>query len=335
VRTCLKMIGGDWSSVTADGDEDITCVRDGPQVVEYAQVKTEEFPTTPWSVASLCEPERGADRSTSILGRLFTGKPLPEAVRFRLIGNVQLQRVLRPLTPEGQGSRAEVETAIVARLGALRVSDGRTVRWCVERLVIEHVAGNADALEAMVVRELEFAALHQGIGLFAHEAASVLEGIIAFVQGTARSVAPAPILVAQMIDEFRRRAAAAISASAAAQAPGAPTLAEKLAAAGVSIEQIQWMQGVHTQFVHAYRSALPSMVATFDNLVDEIRLACVALGLRRREGAIQGGAEMFDRTIAAVRDLHEAGAWATRGVPLLLAHGMLHDITARCQHRYD
>jgi hypothetical protein len=64
-------------------------------------------------------------------------------------------------------------------------------------------------------------------------------------------------------------------------------------------------------------------------------MACVELSLRRHEGSIGPGAEMFAATNSAVRDLHSTGDWEGRGIPLTIAYGVLHDITARCQHRYD
>lgn len=335
LRACLAMIDGAWDAVTSDGEEDITCVSSASVVVEYAQVKTEEFPATPWSVARLCEPERAGDRSTSILGRLFSAKPLPDSTRFRLIGNVQLQPALRPLTMSDPAARKTVETTIANRLGGLSLANGRSVSWCVERMWIEYVAGNADALEALVTKDLGFAAQRSGVGLIPTEAEAVLEGILAFVQERARNVMPLEITHDEMVLELARRAESAISKSAAAQAPGAPTLAEKLGGVGVTPEQIQAMQSVHSRFVRAYRAALPATIADFDNLADQIRMLCVELGLRRREGAINPGADLFARTVSAVRELHGVGAWEARGVPLVIANGILHDITARCQHRYD
>lgn len=335
LRHCLAMADGRWSAVTSDGDEDVTSTSQAPAVVEYCQIKTEEFPSTPWTVARLCEAERSGDRATSILGRLFLGKALPASAKFRLVGNVPLHPDLRPLSPGGAMSRDSVVTAIESRLGALTLSDGRSVRWCLERLEIDNVAGNADALEAMTLRELGATTMRLSVGLLPNELEALLEGLIGYVQTMARAVNPAPISRDDFAAELRSRGEAATRATQASAGPGAPTLSEKLAAAGVGPEQIAALQQTHFEFTRIYRSSLPNRTAQLDDLTERIRMACVELSLRRREGVIQPGAEMFSATNSAVRDLHSAGGWEGRGIPLAIAYGVLHDITARCQHRYD
>jgi hypothetical protein len=335
LRHCLAMADGRWTAVTSDGDEDITSASEAPAIVEYCQIKTEEFPRTPWTVARLCEAERSGDRATSILGRLFLDKPLPDPAMFRLVGNVPLHPDLRPLTPGAASSRDAVITAIGSRLGALPLRDGRSIRWCLERLEVENVAGNADALEAMALRELGATALRLSVGLLPNELETLLEGLIGYIQTTAREVNPAPIARDDFAAELRSRGAAATRATSAAAGPGAPTLSDKLAAAGVGPEQIAAFQQTHFEFTRTYRSSLPHRTAQLDDLTERIRMACVELSLRRREGSIMPGAEMFAATNSAVRDLHSAGDWEGRGIPLTIAYGVLHDVTARCQHRYD
>jgi hypothetical protein len=328
------MVAGLLATVTCDGDEDVTCADDAGSP-EYCQVKTVEFPSGPWTVANVCEPERAPDRATSILGRLFVGKPLPESATFRLVGNMPLHPHLRPFVPGSALDRSAVSTTIAGRLGSLALSDGRTVGWCLDRLTIEQVGGDADALEAMVLRELGGMTLRLSIGLLQNELESLLEGLVAVVQQGARSSDAAPIARDSFIDEVRDRANRARGATADAAGPEAPTLAAKLAAAGLSPEQIAAMKHTHLEFSRTYRSALPDQVRRLDNMVERIRMACVQLTLRRREGLLAPGAAMFAATDSAVRDLHAADGWDGQGIPLVLAYGAMHDVTARCQHRYD
>lgn len=329
------MAGGLWAVVTSDGDEDITSASVTPPIVEYCQVKTEEFPSSPWTIARLCEAEHGGDRATSILGRLFLGKALPDPTAFRLICNAPLHPDLRPLSPRNVLNRNSVIGAIETRLGEMPLSDGRSVRWCLERLEIEHVAGTADALEAITLRDLGATAMRMGIGLLPNELESLLDGLTVYVQRMARAVSPAPMSRDEFAAELRSRGDAATRATAAAAGPGAPTLSEKLALAGLGHEQIAALQQTHFEFTRTYRSSLPDRIAQLDDLTERIRMACMELSLRRREGALRPGADMFAATNAAVREVHSAGAWDGHGIPLTIAYGALHDITARCQHRYD
>ncbi len=336
VRCCFGLLDGTWSSITADGNEDIECVEASLAApVEYVQVKTEEFPSRPWNVVQLCAAERPRQPETSILGRLFTGKRLPDGARFLLISNVQLHAELRPFVSPVTADRAPASATIAARLSSLPISDGRDVRWCVERLRIQHVAGDADALEAMVLRDLGTAATQLNFGLMPNELEALLEGLVAFVQRHARDMVPAPMSADAFRTEFAAQAQAAVAGTDALLGPTAPTLAEKLQAAGMDTDQVLALQDTHLRYLRTRRSALPDFAVLLDELTEEIRMRCISLRLERREGTIAPGGMLFTRTREAVEHVHSAGNWGARGVTLTLAYGALHDVTSRCQHRYD
>jgi hypothetical protein len=328
------MLEGAWTQITPDGLEDITCQHTETGSVEYVQVKTDEYPTGPWTVARLCQHERPGVAGSSILGRLLEGKPLPDGTSFRLLLNAPLNPELGLLQDRTTAARAQTLSHLVQRLAGVAPQGARTVPWCLERLYLEVVASDADSLEAMLMRELGFALLRFEIGLLFDEADSLMEGVVGYVQGRSRPASVAPITILEFETQLRTRAANAIRGTDVAQGATAPKLGEKLRNAGLLSEIIRSMQDDRFAFTRECRSALPDRAAVLSELVKQIRMQCVPLALQLREGTLHSGAEMFAATSAAVRDVWHTGRFEEKGVPLSLAYGALHDITARCQHRY-
>ncbi len=334
-RMCCEMLGGGWTHITLDGIEDVTCEDSADGSKHYVQVKTDEHPSGPWTVARLSGPQRPGDPGTSILGRLFGGKPLPDATTFRLQLNAPVAPELECFEVGSVVDRSSTTDSLSRRLTGIPLEDHRSIPWCLERLTLELVAADADGLEAILIRELGIALMGRRLPLLPQEMELVLEGVVAFVQGRSRPLSVLPVTRAEFESELDRRANDAMRGTATAQGPRAPTLGEKLEAAGLDAAQIAPLHDRHFAFTREYRSALPDRVALLDELVERIRMRCVALSLQLREGAIQPGAEMFSQTEAVVREAWEAGGFERRGIGILLAYGALHDITARCQHRYD
>lgn len=114
LHCCIEMLEGLWTSLTSDGHEDVTCENSGESRICYVQVKTEEHPDGVWTVAKLCQADGGGVES-SILGKLFVDKPLPDGARFELVGNVALNRELAPLEPQAVVDRRPVEAEFARR----------------------------------------------------------------------------------------------------------------------------------------------------------------------------------------------------------------------------
>lgn len=149
---CLDLHGGRCDEVGFEDHDDVVRVR-GPETI-YRQVETSEGGNR-HSIATVCKPETRDAPATSILGRLFSGKPLDAGTRFCLTLNETPQRDLLSFvstrdapepTPE-QRCKDEIET----RLAGLPLSDGFSVRWCVDRF---HVL-----LEPRTIEQVENAIL--------------------------------------------------------------------------------------------------------------------------------------------------------------------------------
>jgi hypothetical protein len=137
VHACLEALQGVWDRVTPESHEDITCERVRPELWRYSQVKTVESPGPAWSIASVTRPEQVGIISTSILGRLFTAKPIPDHAAFELVTNERVAADLWPLCENanvGEPAREASRAAIVKRLQGLEPAGGRSTEWCVQRL---------------------------------------------------------------------------------------------------------------------------------------------------------------------------------------------------------
>ena len=104
---CIDMLSGEWDHVTPDGDEDVVCVAADPAKVTYVQVKTEESAGQHWTVSKCTRPDIVGRPETSVLGRLFVGKPLPDESTFILLTNEGVSDSSRPLTVVDRGSTAD------------------------------------------------------------------------------------------------------------------------------------------------------------------------------------------------------------------------------------
>jgi hypothetical protein len=333
LHCCIEMLEGIWTSVTSDGHEDVTCENSSESLICYVQVKTEEHPDGVWTVAKLCQPD-GGGVETSILGKLFVDKPLPDGARFELVGNVALNRELAPLEPQAIVDRGPVEAQIARRLVGLTLADRRSVSWCLERLTVRQVGATAESLEDRVLRLLGRYLSERELGLLAHETEELLAILISMITTAARAHAATPLERAVASAEVDRHASRLIQATQAGTSPISESLADKLRKAGLDEEQIDALQAAKFSYSRGYRTALTPTTRVLDQLADEIRMRCVSLTLAMREGTIQPGAEMWEATRRAVEQMHRDGSWDSRGIPLSQAFGALHEITDRCHHRY-
>lgn len=325
------MLEGRWASVLPEGDEDVVCQADGES--SLAQVKTVEDPTQLWTAALVCRPETTGRIETSILGRLLTGKTLSEETRFVLVTNERVGPDLRPLTRIADGNRTAVEDDLVNRLKGL-VPDGRDVRWCIERLIIEECENTADGLEAQVERRLAFVSSDRGFPLLPNELSELLTKLLVHVQERSRQRETDPITrddLGALLDSWADRIRTETSLNM--ESPD-EALRPKLEAAGLEPEEIRRCEDMRIGFSRRRRAAVGRERIELDSLADEVAMACLSVKARRKAGEIDPGLASVDAALASVGQLHGERGWDERDVSLATAYGALHDVTGRCQNRY-
>ncbi len=325
------MLEGRWDSVLPEGEEDVVCQAEDES--SLAQVKTVEDPTQLWTASLVCRPETPGRIDTSILGRLFTGKTLSDETRFLLVTNERVGRDLRPLTSLDGGNRTGIEDDVVTRLEGLAL-DGRDVRWCVERLMIEECENTADGLEAQVERRLAFVSAGRGFPLLPNELSELLDKLLLHVQERSRDRQASPIKrddLETLLDEWADRIQADTSSNM--QSPD-EALRPKLEAAGLDPEEIRRCEDMRIRFSRRRRAAVGRERTELDALVDEIAMACLGVKARRNAGDIEPGLGSVEAALASVTELHGQRGWDARDISLATAYGALHDVTGRCQNRY-
>jgi hypothetical protein len=288
-----------------------------------------------WSEALLCAGEPAGHPETSILGRLFGGKSLPDHASFRLASNLGVNFALRPFVLNGPGGDRRIPIATMARsLASLALEDGRTIEWCLERLEIEMCEATIDGFESVVSRELDLLCVEWGLSLLAEEREQLIVALLAEGQAAAREE-PSRTLTPEEFEEFvRQRAAEARRVVDQLLDPTTPSLLVKLSAAGFSDEEIEAAATTRFRFSRERRSAVGEQLRNMDRLTDEIAMACMQVHALRRTGTIPPGMPSFSAVAEKVEALHGSGPWGDLGIPLSLAWGALHDITDRCQNEY-
>jgi hypothetical protein len=329
------MLDGEWDEVLPEGEEDVTCNRFTPPLHRQVQVKTLENPPALWSPARLCNPEIRDRPDTSILGRLFTNKELTDETTLVLVLNEGVNQQLLPLKVGQTLDRSGIEAELTRRLNGLLPSGGRTVVWCVQRLEIEELEATAEGVEGRIFRSLSNTCQRMGQALLPDEIEQLLSDLMQAVQAAARALEPIALARTEFEMMLRRRAGELIRSTNESQGDLAPTLDQKLRRAQLNDEQVERCQRMRATFNRRRRSAIGYMAAALDDLANEVFMACSATAAKRHAGQIVPGAELYAETVSAVSDVHRIGEWSTRQIALADAYGALHDITARCQHRYD
>ncbi len=332
---CLRMLHGEWDEVLPEGEEDVTCKRSIPPVHRQVQVKTLENPPSLWSPARLCNPEIRDRPDTSILGRLFTNKGLPDQTNLVLLLNEGVNRELLPLKVGQTLNRSGIEAELTRRLDGLVPSSGRTVGWCVQRLEIEEFEATAEGVESRIFRFLSSTCQSLGHPLLPDEIEQLLSDLMQAVQTAARALESVAITRTGFEATLRHRAEELMRSTNESQGDLAPTLDQKLRRAQLNDEQVEKCQRMRATFNRRRRSAVGQMGAALDDLATEVFMACSSTAAKRHAGQITPGAELYAETVSAVSDVHRIGGWSGRQIALADAYGALHDITARCEHRYD
>jgi hypothetical protein len=332
-RCCLEMVNGRWEVVEPEADEDVLCRSAESDETRFIQVKTVEGPPRLWTVAELCRPQSAGHPETSMLGRLLTGKEIPDNGVLVFATNERVAPELRPLTAADGSSRESVEAELADRLEGVEPSN-RELEWCLRRLLIEECENTADGLEAQLHRDLGLIALSRGFALLPNEVSSLLEHVLAFVQERSREPGPTPISrhsFESLLDTWADQIQSHTDLSVVSPDEG---LRPKLLATGMTKDEIRKCEEMRFRFSRRRRSAVGDERVALDDLVDEIAMACLDIRARRNAGDVSPGLASVQATLAAVADLFDVRGWGDSGVSLATALGALHDVTGRCQNRY-
>lgn len=300
------MLQGDWDDVICEGDEDITCTKRNPSRCWYRQVKTVEHPSRLWSPAMLCQPDTGGKVHTSVLGRLFTVKPMPDDARFVLVLNENVNDDLRPLVlhdgaVRGQGSPELLEN-LENRLGKLTPAGDRSIRWCLERLhievrgrTIEDVENKARSRLNALCREIRTYAL------LVDEVEDILVDLLAVVAALSKAEEPIPLTPVS----FGERVITSVERRVGVLLPGttiaSEAIGEKLTKAKLTPSEIDHAREMHLSFAGWYRRAVGDRKQLLVALADSVYMACQGVSADRRSATISDGLPAYKATLAAVR----------------------------------
>jgi hypothetical protein len=337
LQRCIDMLDGLWKSVTLEGDEDIILVRTRPAGRKYCQVKTVEGPSQLWTAARLCRPEVVAQPATSILGRLFTSRPVPRDAVLELVLNEEVDAKLRPLCTSPAASpeaTIDIQADLAGRLSDLALPDERPVRWYVDRLQIDIRERTADAMEDVAFRRLAVACAARSSKLLPEELDVVLERILNRVCRASRGAAAMTVDRATFslwLDEY---VAAAIRRIRDSATPDAGRLTSKLSDAEQSAEAIEHALEMHVAFRRAVRSSVGERHTQLNQLFDLVFIACSYVAAKLATGDVRPGAAAYAATLDRIQLALSADATMNPVFGMVDAVSALFDITARCRHRF-
>ncbi|MEV5062255.1 dsDNA nuclease domain-containing protein [Streptomyces sp. N1] len=338
---CLDMLDGLWTAVSWEDLEDILCHRgDAPA---YRQVKTVEGADKRHSIADVCRADQtkkpeNRTASTSYLGKLFLGKPLPDGARFTLIVNevpaADLYQFVcdRGLNPQPvTGASRE---RVLERLAELTFPDGRDLAWCVDRLDVLVTARTVEQVEQEAFQRLyPYVRDYLGQEPLVPEVDEVLKSLVSVHIG--RSAAKRTPR-RHTADDFRSILEECIRKSTGQRRDGTTerlmTLADKLSPAGIPQAEAERQHESMLSFRQARRRSVGMSRERYDALSDRVYAICQITTARRRMGLIQPGQPAYAATLEAIVKMPEVESGQ---VELSDALAILSDVTARCQNRYE
>ena len=330
---CLDMHQGSYDEIGFEDLDDIICTLADNTV--YRQVKTKEDGTR-HSIATVCAPERKLRPETSILGRLFTNKPVTDGTRFSLVLNETPYSDLGAFQIERGDTRVAVPGKtckdIVDRLDGLTLPDGITIEWCVSRFYVLTESRTIEEVEAKLLGLLNepVAKLLGAPALYA-ELVDILVRLSVLVERDAR----ARVARRWSSSAFKAKLQDAVTRSTGRRSDGSteplPSLSDKLRPVGITTQEAQAQTEAMLRYRRQYRSAIGHEREHFDSLNDHVYAVCTQITAERRAGKFSGPAEAYAATIDAVTRLQPAGLTS---VSLPDKFAALSDVTARCQNRY-
>jgi hypothetical protein len=330
---CLDLYDGAYESVGFEDLDDIVCTSAGHAT--YRQVKTKED-STRHSIATVCRPEIKNRVETSILGRLFSGKPLTDKSRFCLVLNETPVADLSAFKIDRGEIRGEVPAehcrSVAEKLPALVTSDGVEISWFIDRFEVIVEARTIDQIEDVILHRLgKPVSASLGEEPLLRELEEVLIRLFSLVARDAMARR------SQRWDAavFEAALGAAVAAATGRRPDGstAPlqTLISKLAPAGLTTNEVAAHNNALLSYRRRYRSAVGAEKAHFDSLNDHVFAICSEMSAKRRAGEVTPGPLAYSATIKAVCERPFIPARTVSQPDRLAA---LSDVTARCENRY-
>jgi hypothetical protein len=330
---CLDLHSGVYDHVGFEELDDIVCVSAGHAT--YRQVKTKENASR-HSIATVCRPEIKDRVETSILGRLFSGKPLTDNTRFCLLLNETPSADLNAFKIERGDVRGVVPDAycrgITDKLRDFDTPDDLEISWFVDRFEVIVEARTIEQVEDLLLHRLgQPVAASLGQAPLLREVEEVLIRLFSLVTRDAMA------RQARRWDAsiFDAALAEAVVAATGRRPDGttAPleTLMSKLAPAGLTPEETAAQNDALLVYRRRYRSAVGGERTLFDSLNDHVFAICSEVSASRRAGEIAPGPIAYAATMMAVCERPLIPARAVSQPDRLAA---LSDVTARCENRY-
>ncbi|ONI81984.1 hypothetical protein ALI22I_38065 [Saccharothrix sp. ALI-22-I] len=329
---CLDMHEGKYIQVSWENLEDVQC--ETPTGPLYKQVKTQEGGQERYSIAKVCKAEKVGNPHSSILGKLFTGKPLTEGTRFSLVMNEVPQKNLLCFTKDSPPceNRPAEKKEIASKLSGLKLPDGRGIDWCIDRFEVEVRPRSIDDIEAVAKSALE---PYVKEVLKQTPLTTELEDILIALLGRIERDARKPVVTVWSENDFAEVLKSCVRKVSRVSETGEleplESLSSKLRPTGVTAEEASRMADMMTRYRRKYRSSVGQTHEDYDTLADEIYAICTEVSAQRRIGLVAPGAEAYNTTLARVREI---SAVANGAVSPATAYAVLSDITARCQNRY-
>jgi hypothetical protein len=330
---CLDMHAGVYDSVGFEDLDDIVCTAGAGTT--YRQVKTKEDATR-HSIASVCRPELRDRVETSVLGRLFSGKPCSVESRFCLVVNETPQSDLDCFRIERGGARGPIpqehRSDVAKRLRDLHVPAGLAIAFFIDRFEVLVEPRTIEQVEDAIMRRLDGPV--EGVlgqpGLWRE-----LEDIL---------IRLSTLLARDASEKAVRRWDAATFQTALHQAIAASTgrrpdggaeplqrLLSKLQPAGLTPEEAEGHRDLLLRYRRRYRSAVGGERRLLDDLNDHVFALCSEVSARRRAGHLEPGPAAYAATVHAVT---REPFLPSPSLPVQDRIAALADVTARCQNRY-
>lgn len=330
---CLEL-GSLFSEVRFEDADDIVCTGINDDFVVYRQVKTIEGGGR-HSLASVSAPERAQRIETSILGRLFTGKPKDvREERFGLVLNVEPQNDLKGFYCDRYSRPSpthDQRAAVCERLSELALPAGCSIAQRVDALEVIVESRTIEEVERLIVSKLKAPiAAHLGGQPLLQEVEDVLAQLSTEISRDAHAVAPKAWTTSSFAELLDRIVTQVTGRRTDGRMEPLPRLAKKLRVALLPAEEIQEHSDGLLRYRREQRASVGEGRKRFDTLNDEVFAATTKISARRRAGLLQDGPDAYSATLDSV-----SAVAIIVGVPQALALQALSDVTARCQHRYS
>jgi hypothetical protein len=331
---CLDMHDGMFDEVGFEELDDITCARGDDTI--FRQVKTKED-STRYSISSVCTPEIRKYAETSILGRLFSDKPITGKSKFCLLLNETPTADLATFRAErGESSCSapdKYRNDIARRLKDLPVPGGFTISWFIDRFEIMVEPRAIEDVEAVLLTRLAGpVATMLGTQPLFSELEDVLIRLSTQVSRDARAFQPMRWTAASFAEKLQIAVTRATGQRPDGTSAPLPSLAEKLAPAGLTVEEVDGQREAMLAYRRRYRSAVGQERALMNEISDNVFAVCAYISAQRRSGQIADGPVAYAATLDALVNFGSSRIGMISQFEKMAA---LADITARCRNRYS